>query len=320
MKKVLILGGLGYVGQALIDRLQSHNDLQISVLDTGLCGGLVREDIDFILGDIRDEYLLKNTVPRYDVIVHLAGIVGEPACSLSPEFAFDVNVRGTSRLIDAMLPQQHLIYASSTSVYGNRSNECVYEDSYVQPINHYAQQKVHCEQLITYKVKQYTILRPATAFGLTRNPRLDVLINTLIYEALTKHKITLYEPNIIRPMIYVYDYAKALEMAIDDQLGRGEVYNLGDPGLTMTKEKLVNFIAERCHVPIEYSNETSLDQRNYDVSFEKLIRTGFTCTYGTLQDTIIEMSDKIQTITKNEKLYNRAENIKNYLTNNIWRI
>lgn len=315
MKNVLIIGGLGYVGQALIDILQAHDDLYIDVLDNCLAGGIpAREDINFIAGDICSQELLMAVMPKYDTIIHLAAIVGEPACIIDPSFAFAVNVRGTANISRALLPHQHLIFASSSSVYGKRdNNEIVYEYSHVNPINHYSQHKVHGEQYIQLTVNNYTIFRPATAFGITKNPRLDILVNTLIFEALTTGKIVLYEPEIIRPMVYVYDYAKALEAAIYNESMKGQIYNLGDPRLTMTKRELVSYIADICKVPIEQTNNTSLDQRNYNISVDKIIQTGFTFSENTLFDTIEDIQYSIGALIRNKNNYIRANNVLSFL-------
>jgi len=305
MKRVLITGGYGYVGSELLSLLDKRDDLTVHVLDNLLCGNDLHR-FGFIYGDIRNKALLKNILPGYDIIVHLAAIVGQPACAIDPLFAFQVNVQGTKNILDAMMPWQKIIYASSSSVYGNTTIR-VDEESPLDPINDYAQHKVQSEWLVRDSGKPYIILRPVTAFGTAPFTRSDVLVNTLIQEAQINAAIHLYEPEVIRPIIHVYDYARILEAAIDGHLGINEIYNIGDPSLTMTKKLLAETIAKIAGVPLIEVTGISQDLRNYDVVFNKIIAAGYTFVTDALQKAFYQLEHNTT------KYYSVPEQVKAFI-------
>lgn len=318
MKKVLITGGMGYVGNVLTWHLSRRDDIQITVLDNMMVDGtpmpLYRGDnVKIIEGDIRNHLLVKTLLPQFDSIIHLAAIVGEPSCIIDTAFSYDVNVNGTVNLLNYANPATQFIFASSSSVYGDRPNEKVTEKSEPIPTNYYARQKHLAEEAIQQSSNNYIILRPVTAYGISLQMRLDLLVNTLVYEALTKDVIDLYEPNVIRPIIHVFDYVSVIEYAIDGHLGANEVYNIGNPLFTMTKEKLVRTIAEATGASINNIQQTSLDLRNYDVSFDKLLNAGFKFKENSLDDMIESLDYKIPYLIDNIEKYYRPNTVKAYL-------
>ncbi len=258
--KVLITGGAGFVGSELMSYLRYRDDIDAAVLDISTHRS----------HNICNEDTLKELLPVFDTIVHLAAVVGEPACSLDPELAYNINVGAVQKIVRNLSLSQRFIYASSTSVYGNRPGELVDERTVPIPNNHYARHKYEAEQIIQNSLRNYIILRPATAFGVSSQLRLDLLVNTLIYEAYTTGVIKLYEPNIIRPMIHVTDFARFIIHAIDDWVQWGEIYNIGDPSITMTKEKLALAIGNVTGALVQYVDGSSLDPRDYNVSFSKI--------------------------------------------------
>lgn len=305
MKNILITGGFGYVGSQLIELLSKRDDITFTVLDNLMCGNEL--NVPFIHGDIRDKQLLLNIMPVYDTIVHLAAIVGQPACAIDPAFAFSVNVQGTKNILAAMCPWQRIIFASSSSVYGDKANQRVYEDSSPEPINDYSIHKVQAEWLVRDSKFPYIILRPVTAFGTAPFTRTDVLVNTLIQEALTTGQIKLYEPNVIRPIIHVYDYARILEWAIDGHLGTYEIYNIGDPDLTMLKGDLAREIALLTGAEIIQSDDISPDLRNYDVVFNKLLSRGYVFVENALDKALYQLENN-KTV-----FYSVPERVKQYI-------
>lgn len=306
MNNILITGGYGYVGSQLIRLLENRDDVNIDVLDNLMCGNDMHRN-GFIYGDILNKELLREILPGYNTIVHLAAIVGQPACAIDPIYSFAVNVQGTRDLLRYIMPHQRFIYASSSSVYGDKVNERVMEDSSFDPINDYSRHKVMGEWLVRDNARDYIIVRPVTAFGTAPFTRIDVLVNTLILEALSNGVISLYEPDVIRPIIHVYDYARILEHAIDGQLGTNEIYNIGDPDLTMTKRLLVERIAELTGAGIIEIDNTSPDLRNYDVVFNKIKATGYTFVEHALEKALYQLQHE-QTI-----LYSVPEQVKKYI-------
>lgn len=256
---ILITGGAGFVGSELMSYLRYRHDLK-AVFDI---------DINPIF-NVCDERTLANVVPHYDTIIHLAAIVGEPACIINPELAYNINVGAVKKIVKHMSLSQRLIFMSTSSVYGNRPGEIVNEDTPPIPTNNYARQKFEAEQIIQNNLRNYIIFRPVTAFGVSKRIRLDLLVNTLIYEALTAKEIKMYEPNIIRPMIHVTDFARLIVHALDDHMRWGEIYNIGDQSMTMTKEKLALEIGKRTDASVQYVEGSSLDLRDYNISFDKI--------------------------------------------------
>jgi len=273
-QRVLVTGGFGFVGSQLLQLIARRNDLDITVADNLLAGNPL-PDVNFVYADVRNANVMDKLIPQYDTIVHLAAVVGEPACAIDPNFSRDVNVSGTINIVAAMRKHQRLIFTSTSSVYGNRPNELVTEESAPLPLNHYARQKYTAELAITESDIEHVIVRPVTAFGITQRTRLDLLVNNLIYDALSYKRIEIYEPNIMRPIIHVLDFARILVEAIDGRLQANNTYNIGDPQYTTTKWKLAQYIAKLCGAKVDIGQGSSLDLRDYDVSFKKLMDTGF---------------------------------------------
>lgn len=285
MKDILIIGGLGFVGTQLCRELQS-TPLSFDILDNYMSGAIdtPHHTID---ADIRDRKALFSIIPQYKTIVHLAGIVGAPACSLDEKLSQHINVIGTRNIIDAIREGQRLIFISSTSSYGKQSG-IVTEETPLAPLTNYGVHKALSEDDIALKYLSSPwfhsiILRPATAFGVSDRIRVDLLPNTLAYIAATTGIIDLFEPHVIRPFIHVADFARVIVHALLDHMPWDTVYNIGDPALTMTKAELARYITKYCNADLIVREGTDPDQRNYDVSFDRLLATGFQFTTGALQ-------------------------------------
>lgn len=309
---ILITGGCGFVGSRLAQQLHKRHTWNTTILDNLMTGENPNPDIRLIRGDIRDTYLMKNIVPQFDTIVHLAAIVGVPACSVDEQFAFDVNVIGTQNIARNLAQGARIIFASSTSAYGNKINELVTEETTLSPLTNYGLHKLYNETEIRNQTKSHIIVRPATAFGLSQRSRIDVLPNTLIYTALTQNAITLFEPDVIRPFIHVYDFARVLEYAIDGHMPFG-IYNIGDPHLTMTKQQLAESIAQMSGVEIVSMSGSDPDKRNYNMSFDKLLVTGFEFNDMALRGAFIQIYEELDNIKAHYDEYNAPFHVKEYL-------
>ena len=286
MEKVLITGGFGFVGSQLLTLMPER--YEVTVLDNLLSGDDIPK-VRYIDADIRDQNRIATIIPKFDTIIHLAGIVGEPACIINPAFSYEVNVIGTRNILQAMSKDQRIIFTSSTSIYGERPNEVVTEESIPIPINNYARHKYQSEQDIQRLCENYIILRPVTAFGISDRIRLDLLVNTLIYNALSYQEIEIFEPQIMRPIIHVADFARILLYALDNKLENNQVYNIGDPAYTMNKFNLAVQIAILTGAKVIVKEGKSLDPRNYTVSSQKLLETGFKFGQNRLELAILQM-------------------------------
>lgn len=316
--KVLVIGGCGFVGSQLVELLVTQTQHEISILDNNLAGPSCTDNVSTFKADIRDIEAVQKIIPRFDIVVHLAGIVGVPACSVDEQFSFDVNVTGTQNIVRSLRPDAKIIFTSSTSAYGNKVNQVVTEQSQLTPLTNYGLHKLYNETEIIRHTKKYIIVRPATAFGISQRTRLDVLPNTLIYDALTQPVIRIFEPSVIRPFIHVYDFASILLYAINDNMPWENIYNIGDAKLTMQKGDLAKRIAALAEVEVDIISGQDPDQRNYSVSFQKLYNTGFkfgNYSVGTDALTVAfnQIKDKIEDIKANYSSYNTPHHVKEYL-------
>jgi nucleoside-diphosphate-sugar epimerase len=275
--RILITGGYGFVGTQLLRILPKEH--QITVLDNlmGYAGSMpsVPNNHTFVFGDIRDAELTGALVRYHDVIIHLAGIVGYPACQVDRNVSYAVNVTGTKNIADALTRTQKVIFISSSSVYGHQNQDSVDERTHLRPLTGYAEDKVAGEEIIKRSAASWVILRPATAFGASDRLRLDLLPNTLLYDALVKKEMRVFEPNAIRPFIHVLDFARALEHIIKGNVPWNQTYNIGNPELTMRKIDLVYKLAAFTWADVVSMEGKDEDQRNYWLDTEKFAKTGF---------------------------------------------
>jgi nucleoside-diphosphate-sugar epimerase len=295
--KILITGGCGFVGTQLLRILPK--EYRITVLDNlmGYAGTFpdkaLPDTVHFIHGDIRDKLLMDNLVPQYDIVVHLAGIVGFPACRVNLDVSTDVNIRGTENVVNPLTRSQKLIFISTFTLYGKQTSEVVDEASNIKPLTEYAEHKAAGELIVKKATCPWIILRPATAFGASDRIRLDLLPNTLIYEALVNKNIEVFQPNVMRPFIHVIDFARALLHCIEGNTSKNTIYNIANPALNIRKIELVQFIAENTDSKYTEIKGTDPDERDYWLSSEKFSKTGFTYLPNTLFLGIQQLKERL---------------------------
>jgi len=296
---VLVVGGAGYIGSLLVERLL-RGGYRVRVLDALLYGdeslGVVREhqNCELLIGDCRNIRDMVRAVKGMDAIVHLAAIVGDPACEQDQGSAREINYGATRMLIEVAKGHgiKRFLFASSCSVYGATDYE-VDERSTVHPISLYAQTKVDSEQALLAAFSEEfhpTILRFATIFGLGYRPRFDLVVNLLAARAYQDHKITIYNGEQWRPFIHVKDVAEGIVRALEApvRLVSGEIFNVGDSILNHTLQQVSEIIKEIFPTTVveHVANE---DRRNYRVNFNKIrARLGFAATYF-LRDGVEEL-------------------------------
>lgn len=237
-------------------------------------------DLQLIKGDIRDEEHLKKAMQNVDVIVHLAAIVSAPACENDPNLAITTNIEGTENITKNLRADQKLVYASTGSCYGAVANGMCTEETPLNPLSLYGTSKRDAEQLV---IKANGVgLRLATIFGISPRLRLDLMINTLVHRALTGQRIEVYETHFKRTFLHVRDVARAFLFAIEnyDKM-KGDVFNVGGDEMNYTKEQIFNIIKELfpdCWM--EETNGQDSDKRDYQVSYEKIRKLGYTPSIG----------------------------------------
>ena len=279
---IFITGGAGYIGSKLTKILLEKN-YKVTIFDKLLFGGdhllhfNSNKNFNFIKGDIRDKKSLKEAnIQKNDFVIHLASIVGYPACRLNPELATSTNIDGTKNILELTNKSQKLIYASTGSNYGHQS-EIVDENSKLNPLSLYAETKVINEKNIQ-NADNFLIYRFATAFGSSPRMRLDLLVNDFAYKAMTEGYLVVYEKNHQRSFIHVEDIAKSLVFGIENfSKVKNDIYNVGDGSMNYSKEDICNLIKSKLSkLYIHYAEfDKDMDQRNYIVSYDKINKKGF---------------------------------------------
>lgn len=288
--KLLITGGAGYLGTAFL--AQHTGAYDITVFDNLLHGGdaLIPyfHDVNFhfIQGDIRDKRTVEDAIKGKDVIIHLAAIVGLPACEAHKETAEQVNYQGSWNVAMATSRSgQRVLYASTVSVYGKVENEVCTEKTRTQPLSHYGQTKLRAERLLVDYGSETTAFRFPTAFGVAPRMRNDLMINDLTYQAVKNGGAVVYEPDARRSFIHVRDVTSAFEMAINQYEMSKQIYNPGDESLNITKRDLATLIAKQTGAKFHFAEVGhDGDQRDYEISFDKIkklgYQTGISLEYG----------------------------------------
>lgn len=279
--KVFITGGAGFVGSMLVPLLLQEN-FDVTVIDnlmyrqSSLLGNALCENFHFILGDIRNEATMKSAIRNADVIIHLAAIVGEPACRIYPDLAKSVNLQASKILNNLRGKNQTLIFASTGSNYGKVDNEICTEETPLRPLSLYGETKTEAEKVFLAK-GNCIIYRFATGFGISSRLRLDLLPNDFTYRALHEQNLVVYEKDFRRTFIHVKDMAKAFVFALH-HLSRmkDNAFNVGHESMNLTKEDIANKIREKIDFYLHFASiGHDPDCRNYEVSYEKIRKIGF---------------------------------------------
>jgi nucleoside-diphosphate-sugar epimerase len=292
--KFLVTGGCGYKGHVLVPKLLNRG-YEVVVLDTIWFGNFLQPHprLTVIKGDVRDvEAINLDGFDGFDGIVHLSSIANDPCGDLDPKLTWEVSALATMQLADKARRKgvKRFIYASSGSVYGVKDEPQVTEDLELKPISEYNKTKMVAERvLLSYSDDMSVqIVRPATVCGYSPRMRLDVSVNMLTMQALTKGKITVFGGAQTRPNIHIDDITDVYLHLIDHPEVTG-VYNAGFENISILD------IAELVtrHVPVEIVVTESNDPRSYRVNSDKLLATGFK-PKKTVDNAICEIIEKFR--------------------------
>jgi nucleoside-diphosphate-sugar epimerase len=285
----LVTGGSGYIGAMLVRELREAGR-EVRVLDSLLHGQdeiaaeQERVGVEVIRGDIRDAEARRRALAGVEAVVHLAAIVGDPACALDPAVSDEVNVQATRALVaDAgEAGVQRLVFASTCSNYGRMADPDVpiTEEGELRPVSLYAEQKVGMEQLIlgtangtpSTSPTKPTCLRFATVYGVGRRMRFDLTVNEFTRELWADRELEVFGEQFWRPYIHVRDAARAVRTVLEApaETVAGEVFNAGRSGENYRKLDLVEEIGKQLdRGTVSYVHRDE-DPRDYKVSFEKI--------------------------------------------------
>jgi nucleoside-diphosphate-sugar epimerase len=281
---VLVTGGAGYVGAEVVSALLGAGR-EARILDSLLHGQeeiarqLEGEGAELILGDVRDDEKRRAAVEGASAIVHLAAIVGDPACARDPELAQEVNVESTRKLIgDAEAAGvEHFIFASTCSNYGRMADPevAIDEQAPLAPVSLYAEQKVEIEKMLLSRdgaAPAATCLRFATVYGVAPRMRFDLTVNEFTRELWADRDLEVFGEQFWRPYVHVRDAAKGVIAALDagvEEVG-GDVFNVGHSDENYRKLDLVEVMSKEIPTGRVSYVKRDEDPRDYKVSFEKI--------------------------------------------------
>ncbi len=304
-RHVLITGGAGFIGSLLSAELLLAG-CRVTVMDSLLFGGesiialLTHPDFHFVRADVTEPRAIKDGLrserggadswPAPEAIVHLAGIVGFPACqAVGRQVAWRYNVEATRLVFEQAceLRAKRFIFSSTYSNYGlTPDGRAVTEDSPLTPQSLYAETKVAAEHYLLEHKSEATapvVLRLATLYGISPRTRFDLIVNQFVLDAYLKHHLLIYQRGYSRSFVHVRDAVRGIMLTLDAQLEgiRGQVYNLGTDKGNYTKDQIVNLVLKRIpETTVEYKDLTfGGDMRDITVSFAKMKRDlGFEAT------------------------------------------
>ena len=296
MSKILITGGAGYVGSVLTPYLLNKGH-KVTVIDLMIYGEEVlkkNKNLRIIKGDIRDRNLLEKELADHEIVIHLACISNDPSFELNPKLGKSINLDAFTPLVEISKKKliKRFIYASSSSVYGVKSEKEVHENMSLEPLTDYSKYKIECESILQkYRSENFTpiIIRPATVCGYSPRQRLDVVVNILTNLAYHKRKISVFGGDQLRPNIHIKDMVKAYDVIIDAKKSEvsGEIFNAGYENKTVLD--LANTVKTVIGEDVQLKSTPTDDNRSYHISSEKIKKVlGFESKH-TISDAVTDL-------------------------------
>ncbi len=299
IRPVLVIGGAGYIGCWLVRRLLDQGR-RVRIMDNAVYGLepihdlLSHPSLEHLNGDSRNIQDVVKAMRGISSVVHLAAIVGDPACEIDHKTTIEINYAATRMLVEIAKGYgvERFLFASSCSVYG-ATDELMDEESAVEPISLYGKTKVSSEQALLKAADNDfhpVLMRFATVFGLSNRPRFDLVVNLLSAKASQDHVITIFNGRQWRPFVHVKDLAEAMILLLKAPLRAvsRQVFNVGDNRLNHTLGDVAEVI-QRVIPGTRVEHVENSDRRNYRVRFDKIEREiGFRCRYS-LEDGVREI-------------------------------
>ena len=309
-KKVLLVGGAGYIGGLTCDHL-IKDGFDVTVYDNLLYENRFLKDIPFIYGDVRDTEKLYKVSKNYDIIILMAALVGDPACSVDPLLTEEINYKAIKDFCDVVSPSKHLIFMSTCSVYGAQDG-LLNEESNTNPLSSYASTKLKAEKHVLDK--NGTVFRLGTVFGLGdtySRIRMDLVVNVLTMKAVKEGVININGGEQWRPIISVKDIAGYVTEACEKKYNG--IYVLAKENVVIRElgERIASIIP---NTKINYTEISFQDARNYMVDNSKSLET---FKYKPLVTVEEEVGRMVKLFTENrienpeDKIYHNGAFLKN---------
>jgi nucleoside-diphosphate-sugar epimerase len=299
MKHIFITGGAGYIGSLLTSELLRLN-YRVTVADSLLFGGeslvpfLHHPNFHFVKADVTERRAIKDSLKsdwqKPDALIHLAAIVGFPACqAVGKQVAWKYNVEATQMVFEqaADLGVERFVFASTYSNYGlSADGKPVNEETPLNPQSLYAETKIAAEEFLLSQ-KDSTcaplLFRFATLYGISPRTRFDLIVNQFVLDAFTKRALIIYQRGYSRSFVHIRDVARGVIMGLEAERAKiqGQVFNLGTDNGNYSKDDIVRLVLKRMpQTIVEYKDLTfGGDMRDITVSFAKIKNTlGFETT------------------------------------------
>lgn len=281
IKRVLVIGGAGYIGSALLPKLLEKG-YKVRLVDLLLFGeGPIQDvkdhpNLEIMNADFRQIDIIVEAMRDVDAVIHLGAIVGDPACALDEDLTVEINLMATRMIAEVAKGNgvERFIFASTCSVYG-ASNQVLDENSKLNPVSLYARSKIASERVLMQMIDDRfapVILRYSTIYGLSGRTRFDLVVNLLTAKAITEREITVFGGNQWRPFLHVDDAALSIFTVLRAPLSKvkGQTFNVGSD----EQNYQIQDIGELIHKIIPRSKVINMgadtDARNYKVSFQKI--------------------------------------------------
>ena len=289
-RHVVVTGGAGYIGSLLTSELLRSN-CQVTVLDSLLFGGeslvpfLHHPNFHFVKADVTEPRAVKDSLKdgwkKPDAIIHLAAIVGFPACqAVGKQVAWRYNVDATKAVFEQAvdLGMERFVFASTYSNYGlSPEGKPVTEESPLNPQSLYAETKIASEEfLLSQKEASCAplIFRFATLYGLSPRTRFDLIVNQFVLDAFTKRQLIIYQRGYSRSFVHIRDTVRGVMMGLEAERTKicGEVFNLGTDHGNYSKDDIVRLVLKRLpETVVEHKDLTfGGDMSDITVSFAKI--------------------------------------------------
>ena len=283
MYNILVTGGAGYLGSTMVPDLLAAGH-RVTVLDnfmfkqTSLNHCCHHPNFKVVKGDIRQKDTMLKLMKNADAIIPLAALVGAPLCSLDPIGATTINHDAIELMLKLLSNDQIVLMPTTNSAYGtgDKDNYCN-EDSPLRPISQYAIEKVEIEKELMQHQNAISF-RLATVFGMSPRMRIDLLVNDFTYRAVNDGFVVLFESHFKRNYIHVRDVSRVFQHALNNHNEmKGEIYNVGLSDANVSKKELCEHIQKQLpeFMFVDEQIGKDPDQRNYNVSNEKIESTGF---------------------------------------------
>lgn len=263
--KILLVGGSGYIGGLTTDTLLKKG-FDVTVYDNLLYEERYMKDVTFVYGDIRDTQKVVNLSNDYDVIILMAALVGDPACSVDTQLTEDINFTSIKNICLSLPKDKHVIFMSTCSVYGAQDG-ILDENSPTNPLSSYASTKLLSEKYVLER--NGTVFRLGTVFGLGdtySRLRMDLVVNVLTMKAIKYGEISINGGDQWRPIISVIDIAEYITEACETKPNGVFILSKENVIIRELGEKIASIIP---NIKIKYNEISFQDARNYKVDNTK---------------------------------------------------